>query len=138
MSREVTLPSGAVLTIQPAPFADARDLYQALMEEGKGLKLDPTAEVDVNFWKDLFCTGLSSKKVEQKLWKCMEKVLINKLRVTTETFEPVEARDDYFTVLMEVATENISPFTKSLYVKYADILRQITSFQASKSQTTPS
>lgn len=136
--REVTLPSGSTLKITPAPFPEARALYQAVVEEMKGLKLDPEAEIDVNFYKDVFCVGLSSKKIEAALWKCMERSLINDLKITADTFEPVEKRDDYLTVCFEVAQENIRPFTKSLFAQYGHIFAMIQSGQASRQATTQS
>lgn len=118
----VDLPSGARLKISLSPFAVARDLYQAALEELKHLKLDPEAEVDANFYKDLFCTGLASKKIEKAIWKCMEKALYNDLKITEDTFEPEEARDDYFAVMFEVAKVNIHPFAKDLSAKYGHLL----------------
>ncbi len=120
--KEIKLPSGAVLYVHPAPFANSRDLYQAMLKEVKGMKLDPKEEVDVNFFKDLFCVGFSSKEIEACLWKCFERCLINKTRISEDYFEPVEKRDDYFMVCFEIAKENILPFTKSLYAKYDHIL----------------
>lgn len=122
--KTIKLPSGAELSIDVAPFADARALYQACLEEGKILRLDPTAEVDANLFKDLLCTALSSKKIEAAITKCMERALYNKLKITNDTWEPVEARDDYMTACLEVAKENILPFTKSLYAQYAGLLER--------------
>lgn len=123
--REMDLPSGRKLKIQLAPFADAKALYMVLLEEGKSLKLDPEVEIDANFFKDVFCVGFSSKKIEAALWKCMERVLIDELRVTPDSFEEAAHRDDYFTVLFEVAKENIQPFTKSLYAQFSAITRMM-------------
>lgn len=123
--QKVTLPSGAILEIGLSPFASSKALYQACLEEGKGLELDPKAEVDANLFKDIFCVGLSSKKIEACLWKCMEKSLYNEMKITEDTFEPVEARDDYLTVCFEVAKANIMPFTKSLYAQYSPILAML-------------
>lgn len=116
--KEVILPSKAVLKIQPAPFADSKALYMTLLEEAKTLKMDPEANVDVNLFKDIFCVGFSSKKVEAAVWKCMEKCLYNDMKILGDTFEPESAREDYMTVMFEVAQENIRPFTKSLYAQF--------------------
>ena len=139
--KTVKLPSGAVLKITPAPFAEARALYQAVMEELKSIKLDPTADVDVNLYKDLFCAGLASKKIEACLWECMKRVTYDSgpgdFKIDGSTFEPVEARQDYLQVCFEVAQENIEPFMKSLYAQYAKILGTVQSVLASRLQTTP-
>jgi hypothetical protein len=127
MNKSVQLPSGAKLVITVSPFAVSRALYQALLEELKGLKLDPKAEIDVNLWKDLFCSALSSKKIEACLEECMKRATYNGRKIDSDTFEPVEARGDYFDVCFEVAKENVLPFAKSLYAQYADILAKVKS-----------
>lgn len=123
--KEVVLPSGAKLKIQLALFADSKALYQALLEEARGIKLDPEAEVDANFFKDIFCVGFSSKKVEACINKCMEKVLYNDMKVAADTFEPEEARGDYIQAIFEVAQENVQPFTKSLSASFGALSRMI-------------
>lgn len=116
--KKVKLPSGAELRIQLSSFGTGRAMYQAVCEELKSLKLDPEAEVDVNLKKDLFLAMMTSKKVESCVWACFEKCLYNESRISEETFEPIEARDDYITLCYEVAKENIAPFWKSLYAEY--------------------
>lgn len=128
--KEVSLPSGAVLKVTAAPFKDSKALYQACLEELKDLNLDPKQEIDANFFKGLFCVGFSSKKIESALYKCFERCTYNGSRIVDDSiFESVEARDDYFTVCFEVAKENIMPFTKSLSVKYAHILGELTNIK---------
>lgn len=122
---EKKLPSGATLKITVAPFHDAKALYQACLEELKFLKVDPNDEIDVNLFKDLFCAALSSKKIEVALKECLKRVTYNDLKIDEQTFEPVEARQDYILVCFEVAKENIAPFAKSLYAEFAPILERI-------------
>lgn len=125
MNKSVSLPSGAKLDITVSPFAISRSLYQAVLEETKSLKLDPKAEVDVNLMKDLFCTLLSSKKVESCLDECMKRVTYNGKKIDGDTFEPISAREDYLTVCWEVASENIVPFTKSLSAQFSPALEKL-------------
>ncbi len=129
----IDLPSGAKLSITLAPFKDSKTLYQAVLEEMKTLKLDPEADVDVNLWKDLFCTFLSSKKIETALSACMQRALYNNLKISDDTFEPEAARDDYLTVAWEVAYANVLPFLKSLSAQYAPLLEKAKSTLKSKS-----
>lgn len=131
MSKEkiVELPSKAVLKLQLSSFAVSKALWQSMMEEGRTLNLDMNAEIDGNLFKDIFCVALSSRKIESAVWKCLEKCTINDIRITEDTFEPEEFRDDYLTVMFEVAKENILPFTKSLYAKYGHLLGMIKSSQ---------
>lgn len=120
--RKVKLPSGAELAIGLAPFAPAKELYQSILSEAKGIELNPSDEIDVNLWKDLLCVMLSSKKVEAALWECMKRSTYNGLKIDDQTFEPAEAREDYLTACMEVAKDNVMPFMKSLYAKYSQVL----------------
>jgi hypothetical protein len=121
------LSSGAELKITLAPFTDARALYQAVLEEAVRVKCDPQQDLDTNFFKDVFCIGLSSKKIEAALWKCMEKVLYNGMKITDETFEPEAARGDYLEVCAAVAEENIRPFVKNLSAKFSPMLEKLKS-----------
>lgn len=136
MAREVILPSGAKLEITVAPFRISKALYQAMADEAKALKLDPAAEVDVNFWKDLFCIGVASPAIEDKIWACLDRATYNGLKITQETFEPIEARDDYLTACFEVAQDNVRPFTKSLFVRYSVLFQGLLSTLASRSEKT--
>lgn len=130
--KEVKLPSGALLKIQIAPFSDAKALYQAVLEEIKGVQVSSTTDL-ASIFKDLACIGFSSKKIESKLEECLKRCTIDHgigdLRIDKDTFEPIERRDDYMVVCMAVAKENILPFVKSLYVAYQDFLATTASVQ---------
>lgn len=123
--RSVKLPSGAELNINAAPFIDAKNLYQALLRELKSIQIDSNIQVG-NLYKDFFCTGFSSAEIEDCLWKCLERCTYNNgkgnLKIDRDTFEPIEARQDYMNVCMEVAKENVSPFGKALYADYKKFL----------------
>lgn len=119
--REIQLPSGAILKINPAPFADAKNLYQALLKELKEVQIDSKMEV-VNLYKELFCIGFSSPVIESFLWKCLERCSYNRgqgdMKIDKDTFEPLESREDFMTVCIEVAKDNVNPFAKSLFAEY--------------------
>jgi hypothetical protein len=121
----VDLPSGAKARIHLASFATSKALYQSLLEELKTLKLDPDAEVDVNLFKDIFCAGLSSQKIEKCINECFKQVTYDVgagfMKIDKDSFESVAGREDYFSLCFEVTKENIAPFTKSLYAQYAQI-----------------
>lgn len=130
--KHVKLPSGRTLTITLASFPVSRSLYQAFLGEVKGLKLDAGASLDVNFFKDIVCTALESKNIENAVWECMKRCLIDDKKIDVNSFEEADNRDDYFMVMMEVCKENIQPFTKSLYAQYGHLLEMVsTSIQAS-------
>ena len=126
--KEIKLPSGAILKIAPAPFENARALYQAVLEEAKTVAISSKDEL-ANVYKDLFCVGFSSKKIEAALGECFKKVLYcdkrGDLKIDKDTFEPLEARGDYVTVCMAVAKENIDPFVKGLYAEYKALFEKV-------------
>lgn len=137
-SKVVKLPSGAELRITLAPFADSKALYQAVLEELRNLKIDPKEDIDANLFKDIFCMGFSSKKIDQALNKCFQRVTYNNLKISDETWEPLQAREDYWSACLEVAKENILPFAKSLYAEFSHIFPMIVSDLALRQKTTQS
>lgn len=128
--KEIKLPSGATLKVAPAPFAPAKALYQALLKEAKGITISTKREVS-ELYKDLFCTAFSSPEIEKWLWECMKYCTYDSgkgdLKIGEDTFEPTESRDDFMSVCMEVAKENVLPFAKSLYAEYQRILAMMPS-----------
>lgn len=125
MSKSVLLPSGAELKIDVAPFVDSKNLYQVIAEEMKSLKIVGADEVDYNFLKDVFFTAVSSKKIEAALEACMKRATYKGLKIDKDTFEPVEARQDYLEACFEIMVENVSPFTIALMQKYAHLIEMI-------------
>lgn len=134
-NRDLDLPSGRKLHIQTANFETSRALFEACMEEVKALKVDPEAEIDVNFLKDVFCTAISSKKIMKCVWDCFKTVTIDEVRISKDTFEPVDARADYYTVCWEVTHDNVLPFMKSHLPMLSAILGKAKDSLKSTSQT---
>lgn len=129
MSKEFELPSGALLKIQLAPFADSKALYQAVLEEMKDIQLNSSDEL-FNLFKDAACAGFSSKKIEAALEVCFKRCLYNDLKIDRNTFEPEEARQDFVHVCIYVAQENIMPFLKSLSAQFQQLSATRKSAQA--------
>lgn len=126
--REVKLPSGAVLRVNPAPFEEAKALYRAFLAEGRDVPF--SAQTDIaSVLKDLYCIGFSSPKVEECLDKCLGRCTYNSgkgnLKIDKDTFEQVECRVDYVPVCLEVFKENIGPFVKDLFAAYAEFSKVI-------------
>lgn len=130
------LPSGAELRFNLAPFKNGRSLYQSILREVKTIRLDDNDELSMDMFKDLFCVVLASEEIEKNLFVCMEKALYDGIKITDDTFEPEEARQDYLECLMIVAWENILPFGKALFVQYAPIIAKVKKGLTSKSETT--
>ena len=113
--KKITLPSGAKLEIDLAPFADSNALNKAVAKELKSMKFDPELNLaDPVFIKDLACTAFSSDEIMDALEVCFKRCTYNGLKIDSTTFEPEEARQDYFVVCREVLIEQIRPFAKGL------------------------
>lgn len=126
---EKKLPSGATLKFNLAPFADAKDLYQVVAAEIKDVPFKKEMDT-IEVYKSLALIALSSKKIEEAIWKCLERARYNEVKVNKNTFESEEARQDYLEVLLEVAKENIAPFMKSLYAEYQHFFQTVPSVQS--------
>lgn len=130
--KEIKLPSGATLKISVIPFAAAKALYQAILEEARSVKFDASTDM-ASVIKELVCVGFSSKKVEVTLWECMKRCLYNSgngdLKIDDSTFEPATARQDYSLICLEVIMECISPFMKGLSAELGRVITMITSIR---------
>lgn len=128
---EFTSKSGIKVRIEPSTFANAIDLKtkieKALLKENIDV-----ANVDIDF--DKIRKGIidmavisslskvmmiidSSDEVHKAIFVCLERCLYNSEKITLETFEPIEARADYYEILMACIKENLSPFLKTLFAK---------------------
>ena len=123
--REVKLDSGSTLKVAPAAFPASKRLYQAILKEMKGVQIYSLAELPTVL-KDVFCLGFASPEIEKCLYECFKNCTIDsgggEIRITEDSFERVEARQDYIQVCIEVAEENVRPFLKSLYAQYLRLL----------------
>ena len=125
---DITLSSGATVVITAAPFADSKELFQAVLRELQ-ISTDGTdskSEVSVMLTRFL-AAGFSSKEVEKCLWKCALRCTHNGVKIVPETFEPVERRPDYMECMLAVAKENLNPFLKSLFAEFKNALSLIQS-----------
>lgn len=122
--KELVCPSGAVLKLSAAPFANARDLWKAMLSEGKFIELTKESDI-LNVCKDLFCASFSSPIIEEALWKCLQRCIYNSgkgdLKIDQTSFEDEKCREDYTFVCMEVIKENISPFLKNLSAQFVGL-----------------
>jgi len=132
--REVELPSGAKLKVSPASFAESKALYQAVLDDLGSVQFSGKTEIPV-LVKEIIRIAYASKRVEEALAPCMAKCVYNNgvsgdLKIDKDTFEPIQSREDYPLVCLEVAQENITPFMKSLYAVFLRVLSTIEKPQA--------
>lgn len=120
---EVTMPSGAILKLNPAPFPEAKALFQAVLEEMKPVDISSKRQV-AELFKDSACAVFASRKVEACLEKCLASCQYgpSELKIDKNSFDKPENREDFVPVCIEVARENLTPFMKGLYAGFAQFL----------------
>ena len=74
-------------------------------------KIDPKL---INIMKDAFCEIASSETVEAAFFECAGRCLLNGQKITRETFEEPDAREDYLPIAWEVIKFNLAPFFRGL------------------------
>lgn len=126
---DISLSTGRKLMVGDVPFPAARALFQALLDEGRGVSINSQSDM-LALCKDLLCTSFASKKIEAALWECMKRCTYEGLKIDDKTFEKAEAREDYVEICFEVALEVVRPFTKSLYAQYGRLLDRLQSVLA--------
>lgn len=116
MTLKFQLKSGKKLEIDIAPIETGLTLYRAILIECKGANLDlSVAEEDTIYSmllknKEACLNVLSSEAVLEAVKSCCDKVVYDKQRFSMELFDKVENREDFISVMMIVAMENIRPF----------------------------
>jgi hypothetical protein len=133
--KEIKLPSGAILKCGENPFEVSLALKEALYEEIKNIPFDKGKDV-TDLIKNLVCTAFSSPKIKKCLWDCFPRYIYSSekgdLKIDKDTFQPVQCRQDYETVCMEVTKEEVLPFGKEGFVKFAQVLSEMLSSPESK------
>lgn len=139
--REVVLDSGAILRVNPAPFSEAKALFEAVMAEMRVIPVTYNSD-QISVFKDLFCMGFSSPLVDKRLWTCLARCTYDaegtgaNAKITMDAFEPEKNRADYVRVCAEVAEENLRPFLKDLSFLLKRVSDMIEKVRPSKSPKT--
>lgn len=121
---EIGLPSGVILKISKTPFAISKTLYQAVLEELKGIQMKSDGEI-ADLIKEMSWIWFGSKKVEAALQECFKYCIYGELKIDKDTFESEKTREDYWQVCVEVLEYNIKPFTKGLFVGSSRLLTTV-------------
>ena len=118
------MPSGALLKIGDVPFTEAHDLQKAMAYELRQIEMTTTMDISAVI-KDAVCTAIYSDKFNAALKTCFKRCLYNDSQISDDTFEPIEARGDYYNVCFEVTQEVTAPFVSGLLLKYEAISQKI-------------
>jgi hypothetical protein len=137
MGYEISLPSGAKLKVNEAPFSEANRLLKVCANELAEIKLGGPWQNDLDLIKDLLCMAVGSTRIEAAAWPCMRRCLYTGVKIDDGTFEAEDARQDYLPVLAEMIKANVLPFTKGLSWKWVkDTAMMLRNIQKSPNTTT--
>lgn len=127
--------SGAKIKINVADFEDAQNLkfaiQKALKAEGFEMK-DMSDILSADMWPiaKLAMAVDCSKEVNEALWPCLARCSRNGDKITKQTFEPVDARQDYYEIAVSCIKENVGP----LFVGVSAVLKKLFSKPQSEGQ----
>jgi hypothetical protein len=134
MAKEFTTKNGATIIINEAPFADAIALKnaaeRAIKSTGVNLKLDDNIESLIGIVLALD----SDDEVFKKVFKCLERSLCNKQKITLDIFEESAMRENYYEIIVACLEVNLLPFFKALFSTLATLQNQQQNLLKSKSE----
>lgn len=119
---EFTTENGVDINIRIAPFEDAMELKSAISKElaDAGFNFDGisiTGETDVAELMPLLIKAVlaldSSPRVNNAIFKCLERCTYDGEKIRKSTFEDISARENYYQIVIECLKENLRPFFKS-------------------------
>lgn len=133
--------AGQELLITPSSFDDAQELQRAVgyaISENNinfdGSKIGESlesSEIGAGTIGDIIKVIISlgiSKDLERALFKCAERALIgdDRKKINRDFFEPVENREFYYPVMIEILKVNLTPFFKGLFSSSGGLMEKIT------------
>jgi len=131
---EFKAPSGAKVVINPADFEAAMELKSCIMRElsKSDVKMELSAfarredgENDIADIVKLFAAMDASKEVQNAVFDCLIRCTYGGEKITRNTFEDVNARQDYYDIVFYCIKENLSPFAKSLRLWFVTMMQSV-------------
>ena len=112
--------NGVDVKINPADFLSSLKLKNAVLKSVKDSGVD-ISKIDLDKINasslqpilEVILTADTDKDVQDSIFKCLARCLYNGEKIIPETFEPIEAREDYYEIVIACLKENLSPFFKS-------------------------
>lgn len=136
---EFKAPSGAKVVINPADFEAAMELKSCIMHElsKADVKVELsslTTESDLTDIVKLFATIDSSKAVQNAVFDCLVRCTHNGEKITRQTFDDVNNRQDYYDIVFNCIKENLTPFVKSLRLWFSTIMQSVSKGEGQKQE----
>jgi len=123
---EFTTKNDILVKINPADFLTSMELKKAVVTAIKDSDLNISSiDIDPNNIKggviepivQMILSADSSPMVEKAVFKCLKRCTYGGEKITIETFEPIEAREDYYEIVIACLKENLLPFFRPLLSK---------------------
>ena len=132
---EYTTQNGKKLNIVPATLRDALNLKntieKAIIEKNidiANVEIDLKALREKKFNMKMITSLMSVIMAVDSddnfiisLFKCLERCLYDNQKIVLETFEDIDARADYYEVILWCIKENLLPFIKTLFSMSEDL-----------------
>lgn len=111
---EFVTKTGAKVVTNLAPWEDAKRLKAAVEKEASasGLKID--AKTDASVFVNALLSVDGSESVDAALWPCLIRCTRNSEKITSQTFDTKEGRQDYYEIVKACMTENFGPLVEGL------------------------
>ena len=119
---------GKELLVTPGTYQEARALQKAIGRALKGMRIDLPGSVK----EDLKAEGLSDiinallsvavdDEVENCLFACAARAVIGGEKITTEYFEKLDNRANFYPIMYEIIMVNVGPFFSGIASQFGDI-----------------
>jgi len=133
---EFTTKNGAEIKINVADFITSMKLKKAVVEAVKDSGVD-IAGIDMGNLKagtidsifQIILAADCSDKVEEAIFKCLNRCLYNSEKITKDTFESLDARENYYEIVIACLKDNLSPFFAPLFLKLNELQEKATNVQ---------
>jgi hypothetical protein len=136
--------SGAKVIINSAPFKDVMALKAAIGAEisKADFSFDFSLEggfneqsIDAAAIAKILLVVDSSPVVQDKIFTCLARCTYNGEKITENTFEPDEARGDFYPIVTACLKKNLMPFLKALISSFAQFGAAVGSKNQSKEKS---
>jgi len=127
---------GVKVVVNPGGFKQAMALKSAILKEVSKADFDLSfgdmrvEDFDVSALAKLAAAVDSSPEVYACLFDCLSRCTYGGHKITEVTFEKVEARADYYEIVIACLKENLLPFFGGLLSKLAPFLQGLQEAQA--------
>ena len=128
--------NGVDVKINPADFINALKLKNAVLKAVKDsgvdiskIDLDKITASSLQPLLEVILTADTNEAVQDSIFKCLARCLYNGEKIVPDTFEPMEAREDYYEIVIACLKENLSPFFKSPISKLKSLAPKVSDSQ---------